>query len=88
MPNSTHIHTQDILAQDIVLLMQGSKSKIFQSLFEEAAPAGGAKVGAKKSGGVAHASVSSVFKKDLQVTTFAFLTSICLFDHTDSRLEL
>ena len=57
---------KDILAQDIVALLQQSKSKFFQQLFEEVAPAANAKVGAKRSGGVAHASVSATFKKDLQ----------------------
>jgi myosin-5 len=57
---------KDILADDIVKLLQGSKSKFFQSLFEESAPSANQKVGAKRSGGVAHASVSAVFKRDLQ----------------------
>ena len=57
---------KDILAEDIVKLLQASNSKFFQTLFEDAAPAANQKVGAKRSGGVAHASVSAVCKRDLQ----------------------
>ena len=57
---------KDILAPDIVSLLQQSKSKFFQTLFEDAPAAVNQKVGAKRSGGVAHASVSATFKRDLQ----------------------
>lgn len=57
---------KDILAQDLVILLQGSKSKFFQALFEDAPAPANSKIGAKRSGGVAHASVSAIFKKDLQ----------------------